>query len=256
MKQLNTLVVASYFLFPLTVSAQDEQPSAVVAAAAEVATSEGTLEWLARFMSDGGIFMWIIAIVWCIGVAISAERFKQYFTFKVDGTSLMNSIKKFVIGNQVQDAIQTCSESKALLAFVMKNGLKRSNQSKEQIQDALEASILEVVPKIEERLSYLALTANLSTLLGLLGTIQGLIQSFAAVAQAEASEKAQLLAEGIAVAMNTTAFGLVSAISLMVIHSILQARGEKMIHEIEENSVKLLDLLGTKKAALSVDKAA
>ncbi|HLT23099.1 MAG TPA: hypothetical protein VKZ84_06640, partial [Bacteriovoracaceae bacterium] len=80
MKQLNTFLVAVYFLFPLNVSAQDEQPSAVVQAATEVATSEGTLEWLARFMTDGGIFMWIIAIVWCIGIAISAERFKQYFT--------------------------------------------------------------------------------------------------------------------------------------------------------------------------------
>ena len=156
----------------------------------------------------------------------------------------------------MQDAIQTCSESNALLPFVMKNGLKRANQSKEQIQDALEASILEAVPKIEKRLSYLALTANLSTLLGLLGTIQGLIQSFAAVAQAAASEKAQLLAEGIAVAMNTTALGLVSAISLMVVHSFLMAKGEKMIHEIEENSVKLLDLLSTKKGPASMDKAA
>lgn len=168
----------------------------------------------------------------------------------------MGAIKKNVIGNQVQDAIQTCADSKALLPFVMKNGLKRANQPKDQIQDALEASILEAVPKIEKRLSYLALAANLSTLLGLLGTIQGLIQSFAAVAQAEASQKAQLLAEGIAVAMNTTALGLISAISLMVVHSFLMARGEKMIHEIEENSVKLLDLLSTRKGNASMDKAA
>lgn len=212
---------------------------------------ENMFQWAARFMNEGGIFMWIIAAVWCLGVAISAERLKRYFTFKIDGASLMGTIKKFVIGNQVQDAIQLCSESKSLLAFVMKNGLKRANQTKEQIQDALEASILESVPQIERRLSYLALCANLSTLLGLLGTIQGLIQSFAAVAQAEASQKAQLLAEGIAVAMNTTALGLISAISLMVIHSYLSAQGEQMIQEIEENSVKLLDLLGTKKAGVT-----
>ena len=219
---------------------------------------ENMIQWTARFMSEGGIFMWIIAIVWTIGIAIAVERLKAFFKFDIDGTSLMGNIKKHVIGNQVQDAIQTCSESNALLPFVMKNGLKRANQSKEQIQDALEASILEVVPKIEKRLSYLALTANLSTLLGLLGTIQGLIQSFAAVAQAAASEKAQLLAEGIAVAMNTTALGLISAISLMVVHAILMSRGEKMIQEIEENSVKLLDLLSTKKGhvSVSVDKAA
>ncbi len=217
---------------------------------------ENIIQWAAKFMTEGGIFMWIIAIVWCIGIAIAVERLKAYFKFDIDGTSLMGNIKKNVIGNQVQDAIQTCSESKALLPFIMKNGLKRANQSKEQIQDALEASILEVVPKIEKRLSFLALAANLSTLLGLLGTIQGLIQSFAAVAQAEASQKAQLLAEGIAVAMNTTALGLMSAISLMVIHSILMSRGEKMIQEIEENSVKLLDLLATKKGPASMDKAA
>lgn len=219
---------------------------------------ENMFQWAARFMNDGGVFMWIIAIVWCIGVAIAVERLKTYFKYDIDGASLMGNIKKSVIGNQVQDAIQTCSESPALLAFVMKNGLKRANQAKDQIQDSLEASILEVVPRIEKRLSYLALTANLSTLLGLLGTIQGLIASFAAVAQAEASQKAQLLAEGIAVAMNTTALGLVSAISLMVVHSVLMSRGEKMIQEIEENSVKLLDLLATKKghSASSMDKAA
>ncbi len=221
---------------------------------------ENLIQWTARFMIEGGIFMWIIAVVWAAGIAISVERLKAYFKFDIDGASLMGNIKKHVIGNQVQEAIQTCSESPALLAFVMKNGLKRANQQKEQIQDALEASILETVPKIERRLSYLALAANLSTLLGLLGTIQGLIQSFAAVAQAEASQKAQLLAEGIAVAMNTTALGLISAISLMVVHSILMARGEKMIQEIEENSVKLLDLLATKKGSSSnsnsMDKAA
>lgn len=228
-----------------------------VAVAAQIAQQEGLLQWTARFMTDGGIFMWIIAVVWCVGIALAVERLKNYFKYDIDGKSLMANIKKNVIGNQVQDSIQACSESSSLNAFVMKNGLKRVNQSKEQIQDALEGSILETVPLIERRLSYLALCANLSTLLGLLGTIQGLIQSFAAVAQAEASQKAQLLAEGIAVAMNTTALGLISAISLMVVHSFLMARGEKMIQEIEENSVKLLDLLGTKKAGTqSNDKAA
>ena len=225
---------------------------------AQVAAQESMLQWAARFMTDGGIFMWIIAVVWCVGIALAVERLKKYFTYDIDGKSLMANIKKNVIGNQVQDSIQSCSESNSLNAFVMKNGLKRANQSKEQIQDALEGSILETVPLIERNLGYLALTANLSTLLGLLGTIQGLIQSFAAVATAEASQKAQLLAEGIAVAMNTTALGLVSAISLMVVHAYLTAKGEKMIQEIEENSVKLLDLLGTKKAGTSHsnDKAA
>jgi len=216
--------------------------------AAQIVQHESLLQWTARFMIEGGIFMWVIAVVWCVGIVLCVERLKNYYKYNIDGKSLMGSIRKNVIANQVQDSIQACSESTSLNAFVMKNGLKRANQTKEQIQDALEGSILETVPMIEKHLGYLALCANLSTLLGLLGTIQGLIQSFAAVASAEASQKAQLLAEGIAVAMNTTALGLISAISLMVVHSYLTAKGEKMIQEIEENSVKLLDLLGSKKA--------
>lgn len=205
-------------------------------------------ELTAKFMTDGGIFMWVILGVWAVGLAIAVERWRHYKIYDVDGTSLMNTIRKFVVGNELPSAIQACTESSSFLALVMKNGLKRANQTKDQVQDAIEATILEVVPKIEKRLSTVALMANVSTLFGLLGTIQGLIQSFQAVAGAEASQKAQLLAMGISTAMNTTAIGLLSAISLMMIHAWLAGRGEKMIKEIEENSVKLVDLLGTKKA--------
>lgn len=213
-------------------------------------------QFLAKFMSEGGVFMWVILGIWAVGVAISLERWRRFRTYDVDGASLMNTIRKFVVGNEISAAIQACAESNALLALVMKNGLKRANQTKEQVQDAIEATILEVVPKIERRLSTIALMANVSTLFGLLGTIQGLIQSFAAVAGAEASQKAQLLAMGISTAMNTTALGLLSAISLMMIHAWISGKGEKMIKEIEENSVKLVDLLGTKKAYKQDQEAA
>ncbi len=213
-------------------------------------------QFAAKFMVDGGIFMWVIAVIWAIGLAVAAERWLRFKGYYVDGASLMATIRKYVIGNDIAAAIQACSESNALIALVMKNGLKRANQTKEQVQDALEATILEVVPKIENRLSTISLMANVSTLFGLLGTIQGLIQSFGAVANAAAAEKAKLLAMGISVAMNTTALGLLSAISLMMIHAYLAGRGERMIKEIEENSVKLLDLLGTKKAYKSDQDAA
>ena len=201
----------------------------------------------AKFMDDGGIFMWIILGIWAFGVAIAVERLKNLLKFDTDGTSLMNEIKKNVLTNEVQNAIQTCSSSKALLPGVMRNGLKRANQTKEQIQDALEASMLESIPHVEKRLGYLALIANVSTLIGLLGTIYGLIQSFAAVASADAASKAELLALGISKAMNTTAFGLISAISIMVLHSILTSKAEKIIAEMEHYSVKLVDLLATKR---------
>lgn len=207
------------------------------------------IQGFAKFMDDGGIFMWIILGIWIFGVAVAVERFKSLFSYDVDGTSLMNEIKKNVLTNEVQTAIQSTSGSKALLASVMRSGLKRANQSKEQIQDALEASMLESIPFVEKRLHYLALVANVSTLIGLLGTIYGLIQSFAAVAAADAASKAELLALGISKAMNTTAFGLISAITIMVVHSILSSKAEKIIGDMEKCSVKLVDLLSTKKVA-------
>jgi biopolymer transport protein ExbB len=215
-----------------------------------------TIQWTLEFMSGGGIFMWIILAVWCCGIAISLERWLKYMSYHVDGQNLLAFIRKSIVSKNIPEAVAKCTKSSALICLVMRSGLERADQTKEEIQDGLEGSILEVVPLIQKRLSFLALMANLSTLLGLLGTIQGLIQSFAAVAQAEASQKAQLLAEGIAVAMNTTALGLVSAISLMVVHSFLTSKGEQMIQDIEENSSKLIDLLNTKNSANSNNRAA
>jgi biopolymer transport protein ExbB len=215
------------------------------------------IKGLALFMNEGGVFMWIILAIWITGIAISLERIKALFSYDVDGESLMAMVKKSVLTNDVAKAIQDCSGTKSLLAHVLRNGLKRANQTKEQIQDVVEASILEVSPKLERRMGYLGLIANVSTLIGLLGTIYGLIQSFAAVASADPAAKAQLLALGISKAMNTTAFGLISAISIMVIHSILTQKAEKILGEVEEYSVKLVDLLGTKKQQVVVkDKEA
>ncbi|MCK5072563.1 MAG: MotA/TolQ/ExbB proton channel family protein [Bacteriovoracaceae bacterium] len=217
----------------------------------EVTTNTSLLEDVAIFMNEGGVFMWIILGIWIFGILISLERFKSFTLFDTKGDSLMNMIKKNVLMNNVGEAIKICSNTKALLPYILKSGLKRANQTKEQIQDAIESSILEVNPKIEKWMGYLALVANVSTLLGLLGTIHGLIQSFAAVAQADPSSKAKLLALGISKAMNTTAFGLISAVSIMVIHSILISKSDKITAQIEEYSVKLVDLLGTKKHAMA-----
>lgn len=202
---------------------------------------------LATFMDEGGVFMWIILATWSFGVAIALERFKALLSYDSDGVSILNMVRKHVLANDVQKAIQGCSNSKAFLPFVLRSGLKRANQPKEQIEDAVEATILEVVPKLDKRIHYLSLVANVSTLVGLLGTIYGLIDSFAAVAGADPSQKAKLLALGISKAMNTTALGLISAISIMVVHSIITSKSDKIVSEIEECAVKLIDLLGTKK---------
>jgi biopolymer transport protein ExbB/TolQ len=212
-----------------------------------VVQDPGFLNYAAKFMADGGIFMWLILGVWFLAVAIGIERLKFFWSSDTDAPSVMNEVKKSILDNQVHNALNLCAQSKSLLCYVLKSGLKRANQSRQQIQDILEATIIEANGKLEKRLSYIALCANISTLMGLLGTIYGLIQSFAAVAAADPSEKAKLLAEGISKAMNTTALGLISAITLLVIHSYLSSKASKVVNDIDENTMKLVDLLGTRK---------
>lgn len=206
------------------------------------------LQWFASFIVEGGAFMYVILAVWAFAIAVAFERFKKLsYTYDVDGPSFMNELQRYILSNDIQGAIRVCSGSAAALPKVLKSGLKRANQNPEQVQNAIDATALEMIPKVETRLGYLQLAANLSTLFGLLGTIQGLIQSFAAVAAADPAQKAEVLAKGIAVAMNTTALGLFSAITIMMIHAFLAAKAEKIVSEIDEFSVKLIDLLGTKK---------
>lgn len=213
----------------------------------EGTTGINALQQLAGFIQNGGVFMFIIIGVWVFGLIIAFERFRKLSkTFDVDGPSFMNEIQRYVLSNDIQGAIRVCSGSVAALPRVLKSGLKRASQGSEQIQNALDATALEVVPKVEMRLNYLQLIANISTLFGLLGTIQGLIESFSAVAAADPAQKAELLALGISKAMNTTALGLMAAITIMIIHALLNTKAEKIVNEIDEYSVKLLDLLGTK----------
>ncbi len=208
---------------------------------------QGNLTELLNFMNEGGPFMWVILFIWILGILISIERWFQFWRYDVDAEGLMIFVKRRVLLNKVKEGIEYCGRGKAIVAQVMKSGLQRANQNKDQIKDAMETKILFFLPLMEKRMGLLALMANVSTLIGLLGTISGLIQSFSAVAQAEASVKAQLLALGISKAMNTTALGLLCAISLMVLHSFLQTKQNKIIGDMEHNSLGLLDLLGTKK---------
>ncbi len=202
---------------------------------------------LAGFIQSGGVFMGVILVVWGVGIAIALERFRKLSKgYDVDGASFMNEIQRYILSNDIQGAIRVCSGTTAALPKVLKNGLKRANQGTEQIQNALDATALEVVPKVEMRLGYLQLIANILTLFGLLGTIQGLMGSFAALDTIDPSQKAQFLSQGISTAMNTTFLGLITAISIMIVHAILASKSDKIVNEIDEFSVKLLDLLGTK----------
>lgn len=198
-------------------------------------------------MRDGGYFMWVILLVWLVGLGISFYKFVMLKRNDINGAKLFDKVKGSVLQNNVEEAINLCSGSKAVLPAVLRSGLKRANEDRVLVEDAVATSLMEHTPKLTYHLNYISLIANISTLIGLLGTIQGLIMSFAAVGDPGVGNKAQALANGIAKAMNTTAFGLISAITIMVLHTILTSKAIKMGDKIDEMAGKLIDLLSVKK---------
>ena len=204
--------------------------------------------WIASFQ-EGGFSMIPIAITLAISVALVLERLiRLYFQYNVDGSSFMFEVQKYILANDVEGAIRVCNgSSKAPLPKVLKAGLQRASRDETQIQNAIDAASLEMIPKLERRLPYLALIANIATLLGLLGTISGLMHSFAAIAKADPAQRQAILSSGISEAMNATAFGLVTAIFTMIMHSILSTKANRLLEEIDEFGVKLQDLLSARK---------
>lgn len=199
-----------------------------------------------KFMLDGGTFMWVILITWLFGLSLSFFKMVRLKIYSVNPVKLFNSIKSHILENNVDEAIRICSNTSAILPVILRSALKRANEDRILIEDAVSSMVLEQAPKVNDKLSYISLTANISTLLGLLGTIQGLIMSFAGVANADPGMKSKILAMGISKAMNTTAFGLISAITLMVISTILANKAMKLNNSIDEYTSKLVDLLSIK----------
>jgi len=151
------------------------------------------------------------------------------------------------MANNIDRAIKLCNaEANAALSRVLKAGLTRANRSTVEIQNAVDEATLEVMPLLTKRTPMLGMWANVATLTGLLGTISGLIQAFKAVGAASAEQKQALLASGISIAMYTTEFGLIVAIPTMVFHSIIQNRTTKVIDDVDQYSVKLVNLLSAR----------
>lgn len=194
--------------------------------------------------------MYVILATLVIGLAIIVERV-IFINVKnrIDTTRFVNKIIEFIQSGRVSSAVDLCTISKAALPTITKAGLQEYNKSPKEIQSAFELAAMSEIPKLEKRTHYLSMIANVATLLGLLGTIIGLIQSFQAVAGADSSQKAALLSAGISVAMNTTAFGLIVAIPSMVFHSYIQSKTNSIIDEINENVARIYQRLIGAKAA-------
>jgi biopolymer transport protein ExbB len=194
------------------------------------------LDFIVNAFRTGGPFMYVILVVLIAGFAIMIER-AIYVLVKnrIDTTAFINRVLDFVQRDNTRSAIEFCSVSNAVLPRITRAGLEEAGKSPAEIQNAFELAAMAEIPKLEKRTQYLSTIANISTLLGLLGTIFGLITSFEAVATADASMKASLLSGGISQAMNTTAFGLIAAIPCMIGYSIIQEKTNELIDEINQN---------------------
>jgi biopolymer transport protein ExbB/TolQ len=199
----------------------------------------------AKMWHEGGWGMFPIATAMVFALAIIADRvYTLYFKASMDKDAFLRGLKKHIYAGDLDKAISfTAGQKKTPLVAVIKAGLINVPKSDDDVQAAMDEATLRESPRIERRTGYLAMIGNVATLLGLLGTIVGLIKCFGAVANANPADKAAILSQGISEAMNCTAFGLGVAIPSLVIYSLLQGRTQAMVDDINETAVGVLNLI-------------
>lgn len=201
--------------------------------------------------STGWMFMWVLLVAAIFMVALAIER--AYYIIvrsNINAPKFMSEIRKLVKAGDYKKALSLCTSAKnKALAQVVMCGLRKVSESEtidfRSIQNSVDEGTLEVIPKLQERTGYLAMIANVATLVGLMGTIYGLIGAFKSVSAPgiDATEKSRMLAAGISVAMNTTLTGLSIAVPAILIYTFLHNKTIKIIDEIDEHTVKLINLI-------------
>lgn len=197
------------------------------------------------FVQAGGVFMYPILIVFAVGSAIAAERAVMLASVRRKNRKVWDTLHPVMSEGDFDEARKLTTEDSSFISQLLGMGLARAGavRRRDDIEIAMEESMMEIIPQLEKRTPYVALFANISTLLGLLGTIMGLIEAFTAVANANPAEKADLLSASISVAMNTTAFGLMAAIPLLITHTYLTSKTGEIIDSLEMASVKTLNII-------------
>jgi len=200
------------------------------------------------FFVAGGPFMYPILIVAAVGAAIAVERYVTLTLVRARNQSVWSKVQPALTSGDFDKARELTSDDDSAISRLLSMGLARQGavRRREDIEIAMEESMMEIIPQLEKRTPYVALSSNIATLLGLLGTIMGLIQAFTAVSDANPAEKADLLSASISVAMNTTAFGLIVAIPLLITNSVLVAKAGEIVDSLEMASVKALNVITAK----------
>lgn len=209
------------------------------------------------FFASGGLFMYPILLVFAVGTAIAVERFITLSAITQRNDSAWKVLQPLLNQGDFEKARELASREESVMARILNVGLALQGavRRREDVEIAMEEGMTEVIPQLEKRTPYVALASNIATLLGLLGTIMGLIQAFTAVANANPAEKADLLSASISVAMNTTAFGLMVGIPLLIVHAVLTSKTNEIVDGLEMASVKALSVI-TSRARRQFDQAA
>ncbi len=203
-----------------------------------------------KFFQDSGLFIYPSLLIMSTGLAIAIERFIFLRRARTQNRQLWAKLLPMLQNGRFKEVLGMASESDAAIGKIVANGLTRmqSPGRREDIDAAMEEGMMEIVPRLERRTHYIATFANVITLVGLLGTIIGLIKGFTAVAQVNPAEKAELLSASISIAMNNTAFALMVAIPFLLIHSFLQARTSEIVDGLEAAKISFLNLVQRVKA--------
>lgn len=216
-----------------------------------------TMYSIVGFFVSGGVFMYPILLVLAFGLAIGIERYVTLTLVTQKNQKVWEDVQPLLSKGDFEGARKLTEGDDATISQVLSMGLSLQGavRRREDIEIAMEESMMEIVPRLEKRTPYVALAASIATLLGLLGTIMGLIQAFTAVANANPAEKADLLSASISVAMNTTAFGLIVAIPLLIVHAILTSKTGDIVDSLEMATVKTLNVF-SKRAKRQLEIAA
>jgi biopolymer transport protein ExbB len=205
------------------------------------------------FFVSGGPFMYPILIVFAVGFGIAIERYITLAVVTNKNQAVWTKVQPLLANGEFDEARQMTSDGESTIAQVLNMGLSLQGavRRREDIEIAMEESMMEIVPRLEKRTPYVALASSIATLLGLLGTIVGLIDAFTAVANANPAEKADLLSASISVAMNTTAFGLMVAIPLLIVHAVLTSKTGEIVDSLEMATVKALNVFSRRAMRLA-----
>lgn len=211
---------------------------------------------IAQHFEEGGWAMYVILFWLVVSIGIIIERAVYLYRSSINKDVFLATIQKAILAGDVARAIKLCSAANAPLARIVKAGLMKVNRPDAEVQAAMDEAALRELPKLEQRTGYLALTANLAMLSGLFGTVTGLIVAFGAVAGADPSSKATMLAKGISEAMNCTAFGLISAIIALMGFAALNGKTQALIDDINAATVQIMNLVVTNRSKINLQGAA